>query len=224
MTHPWDGFRAHQGFPQLFCPPSDSAVARACCPTYRILWLRARKGQNMVWDAEMIRQLRELWSEGLSTAEIGRRLGFSKNAIVGKAHRLDLSARPSPIRREAAKPSSPVSTPAAVTLPPLPSVGPALPVSSPPIATVRALRIVPETPPARPVMIVPPPAPSLAPLRPIPQPQLRRARTTCCWPMGEPGTRNFRFCEADAVNSKPYCEEHVKLAYVRLKERKDDAA
>ena len=45
---------------------------------------------------DTIARLRDLWAEGLSTAEIGRRLGVSKNAIVGKAHRLELSARPSP--------------------------------------------------------------------------------------------------------------------------------
>ena len=54
----------------------------------------------MVWDEETIHHLRDLWAQGLSTAEIGRRLNVSKNAIVGKAHRLDLDARPSPIRRE----------------------------------------------------------------------------------------------------------------------------
>ncbi|HET8995583.1 MAG TPA: GcrA family cell cycle regulator, partial [Acetobacteraceae bacterium] len=54
----------------------------------------------MEWADETITRLRELWSEGHSTAEIGRRLGVSKNAVVGKAHRLDLPARPSPIRRE----------------------------------------------------------------------------------------------------------------------------
>src|SRR5215472_10744294 len=50
------------------------------------------------WSDDRIRQLRRLWSEGHSTAEIGRRMGISKNAVVGKAHRLDLPARPSPIR------------------------------------------------------------------------------------------------------------------------------
>ncbi|MGH7042669.1 MAG: GcrA family cell cycle regulator, partial [Acetobacteraceae bacterium] len=61
-----------------------------------------------MWTEEMIGQLRVLWDEGLSTAEIGRRLGTSKNAIVGKAHRLDLSPRPSPIRPspEGARPRS----------------------------------------------------------------------------------------------------------------------
>ena len=54
----------------------------------------------MEWNEDVIGRLRELWAEGHSTAEIGRRLGVSKNAIVGKAHRLELPARPSPIRRE----------------------------------------------------------------------------------------------------------------------------
>lgn len=53
----------------------------------------------MEWAEETVARLRMLWDEGFSTAEIGRRLGVSKNAVVGKAHRLDLPARPSPIRR-----------------------------------------------------------------------------------------------------------------------------
>lgn len=54
------------------------------------------------WSDDVIVRLRQFWAAGHSTAEIGRRLGVSKNAVVGKAHRLDLPARPSPIRREAA--------------------------------------------------------------------------------------------------------------------------
>ena len=53
----------------------------------------------MEWTEEAIAKLRTLWAEGLSTAEIGRRLNISKNAVVGKAHRLNLPPRPSPIRR-----------------------------------------------------------------------------------------------------------------------------
>jgi GcrA cell cycle regulator len=56
----------------------------------------------MEWTAEAIERLKALWAEGLSTAEIGRRMGISKNAVVGKAHRLNLPARPSPIRQDAA--------------------------------------------------------------------------------------------------------------------------
>ena len=53
----------------------------------------------MTWTAERIAELKRLWAAGTPTAEIGRRLGVSKNAVVGKAHRLGLAARPSPIKR-----------------------------------------------------------------------------------------------------------------------------
>ncbi|CAI9121679.1 GcrA family cell cycle regulator [Brytella acorum] len=53
----------------------------------------------MEWTEEVISRLQELWQQGLSTAEIGRQLNITKNAVVGKAHRLGLPARPSPIRK-----------------------------------------------------------------------------------------------------------------------------
>lgn len=59
----------------------------------------------MDWTPEQIGQLTRLWSEGLSTAEIGKRLGISKNAVVGKAHRLHLNSRPSPIKRVGPRPA-----------------------------------------------------------------------------------------------------------------------
>jgi GcrA cell cycle regulator len=51
-----------------------------------------------IWTPELIQNLSKLWNEGHSTAEIGRRLGISKNAVVGKAHRLALTPRPSPLK------------------------------------------------------------------------------------------------------------------------------
>ena len=57
----------------------------------------------MTWTAEKIKQLKKLWSKGKSTVEIGRELGISKNAVVGKVHRLELNARPSPIKKEVVK-------------------------------------------------------------------------------------------------------------------------
>jgi GcrA cell cycle regulator len=54
----------------------------------------------MSWSGERIAELKQLWSEGHSAAEIGRRLEVSKNAVIGKAHRLGLPSRPSPIKRE----------------------------------------------------------------------------------------------------------------------------
>ena len=61
------------------------------------------KEREMTWTTEKIKQLKKLWSKGKSTVEIGRELGISKNAVVGKVHRLELNARPSPIKKEAVK-------------------------------------------------------------------------------------------------------------------------
>src|SRR5580692_7401139 len=94
---------------------------------------RRRRGERLMeWAEETIVRLRELWDEGHSTAQIAVRLGVSKNAVVGKAHRLDLPARPSPIKREGAPtpPSQPRPgrprrlCPGAKTLPPLSSAVP----------------------------------------------------------------------------------------------------
>ncbi|MBE1237955.1 global cell cycle regulator GcrA-like protein [Phaeovibrio sulfidiphilus] len=53
----------------------------------------------MVWNDDTVERLKKLWADGLTTGDIGKQLGVSKNAVVGKAHRLGLKARPSPIKR-----------------------------------------------------------------------------------------------------------------------------
>ena len=58
----------------------------------------------MSWTEERIDDLRRLWDAGYSASAIGKQIGMSKNAVIGKAHRLGLRARPSPIRRSAPKP------------------------------------------------------------------------------------------------------------------------
>ena len=156
----------------------------------------------MEWNETVIAELRGLWSAGLSTAEIGRRLGISKNAVVGKAHRLDLSPRPSPIRRQERDPSAPPPAPRAVgpTLAPLPS----RPAPAPQAAT-------------------PAPKPSLPRrLTAVATPVVRVS--ACCWPIGEPGKPSFHFCDAVALQGKPYCADHAQLAYVKIRDRRDDAA
>jgi GcrA cell cycle regulator len=182
----------------------------------------------MVWNEDTIRQLKDLWTEGHSTAEIGRRLGVSKNAIVGKAHRLELDARPSPIRRESGKSETdrpaPFPRPAGPTLPPLAS-------ASVPPPTVRLDTPAPRRPPP-PVPVVrvpmvttaPPMRHELPPMRAVSAAPVRRSAPTCCWPIGEPGTKSFRFCDDASLAGKPYCDEHARLAYVRIKDRKEDAA
>lgn len=174
----------------------------------------------MVWDTGTIRQLRDFWTEGHSTAEIGRRLGVSKNAIVGKAHRLELEARPSPIRRGVVKPVvdrvSVFPRCAGPTLPPLASAR--LSAPSVPPSNVQVLRSPAVTAPAAPQAL------AVQRFRPAPAQHMRRAAPSCCWPIGDPGTKAFHFCDDASLPGKPYCDEHAKLAYVKIRDRKDDAA
>jgi GcrA cell cycle regulator len=176
----------------------------------------------MDWTDEVIERLRAFWAEGHSTAEIGRRMGVSKNAVVGKAHRLGLTARPSPIRRGAGGDTprrAPIRRAVGPTLPPL--SGPAEPLPSLPT-------------PMRPVApsVMPAAAPvHAAPVQSVQAPTLRAVTRApggriipCCWPIGEPGTRSFRFCDAGSAAGKPYCAEHAALAYVKIRDRREDAA
>lgn len=175
----------------------------------------------MEWNDEVISRLRALWDEGHSTAEIGRRLGVTKNAVVGKAHRLDLSARPSPIRRDAggaprARAPRRISGP---TLPPLACTR-AAPVGDQRPTAPRMAEPRPVEPRQAAVYRPPAPAPVLTavPSRPY-------ARVVpCCWPIGEPGTRAFRFCDEGSAPGKPYCAAHAQLAYVKVRDRREDAA
>ena len=171
----------------------------------------------MEWAEEIIVRLRALWDEGLSTAEIGRQLGVSKNAVVGKAHRRALPARPSPIRRDGGGGGAPRRSSlrrlAGPTLPPLSSTAPIGDAATGGTAL-------------SPLAVLAPKALAVTPARaaspPLPRPYGRVV--SCCWPLGEPGTRSFRFCEEASEPGKPYCPEHVKLAYVRVRERREDAA
>ena len=164
---------------------------------------------TMDWTDEVITRLRQLWAEGHSTAEIGRRLGVSKNSIVGKAHRLELDPRPSPIRNGgpgARRKSRPTPPPLRNILQ-LPSRPPS------PSPRTKAATKKPSKPqprhPRRPLTaaIKPPPLAAKAPIPP------RIGEHACCWPIGEPGTKGFQFCDAPALAGKPYCEQHAARAY-----------
>ena len=164
----------------------------------------------MEWSDEVVARLRALWADGHSTAEIGRRLGVSKNAVVGKAHRLDLPSRPSPIRRDGS--GTPRSrTPRRVTGPTLPPLN----CTRMPLATPRASLSL-DLPSSS-------PQPQLAP-RPLAVPMYAGRVVPCSWPLGEPGTKTFRFCDDSSLPGKPYCEAHAAIAYVRVRDRRDEVA
>ena len=61
-------------------------------PRYYMLLIN--KEMKMSWNDENVSRLRDLWDQGLPTAQIGKLIGFTKNAVVGKAHRIGLERRP----------------------------------------------------------------------------------------------------------------------------------
>ena len=159
---------------------------------------------NFDWTDEAITRLHTLWDEGHATAEIGRRMGITKNAVVGKAHRLDLSGRTSPILRNGpAQPRIPRAKG-----PTLPTMGASKPASA------SATAATTPQPPAAPLRTVA--ATLAAPVR-------RLSGEPCCWPLGEPGTRGFRYCDAATERGSPYCPEHADLSTVKGKERRSRA-
>lgn len=143
------------------------------------------------WTDFAITRLRQFWADGLSTAEIGRRLNISRNAVIGKAHRLHLPARMSPIKPKAHRPQ--------------------MRSDGPPV--VRRSATLPKLSCLRPVATLAASTREHASLRHSGQ---------CCWPIGDPGTPRFRFCDTAAIPGKPYCETHARLAYLTPSSRPDN--
>ena len=107
-------------------------------------------------------------------------------------------------------PAHHLGVPAATALAPGGPVGGPLPIAQ--LAPAHA-----RPPAAEPAIVARPPAPR-AVSGYIPRPM------ACCWPIGEPGTKSFHFCEAEAVPGKPYCAEHAHIAYVKVRDRREEAA
>lgn len=189
-------------------------------PTYSTFWI----------EKDRIPRLRVLWNETLpdgrprySTSAIGRELGCSKNAVIGKAQREGLPARACPIirapddpRRGKGNSSKPVPRAGAKTLPTLSSL--TKPVEAAPTVKRVQPAAAPKPPPQAPLS--PPEAPPRAPMTPAPYGKVME----CCWPLGHPGTSSFCFCKKPSVPGKPYCQSHVEVAYVRIRDRREDEA
>ena len=144
------------------------------------------------WTPARISTLIALWTEGISTIEIGRRLDVTKNSVVGKVHRLGLPKRVSPIgsKSRERKPAVARTT--------------AEPRKTSAIKTAVSLSQQPrkEVPSG--------PVPKA---NPVSMEQL--SNSMCSWPEGEPGKENFHFCGAPVLEGKPYCVSHCARAYVR---------
>lgn len=183
----------------------------------------------MDWTEEKIAELTRLWGEGHSTAEIGRRMGCTKNVIVGKAHRLGLPARQSPINSEArtlqAAAKRAQNLAAAVRLKQegysaaqisrqlglnRETAGKMLRDAGHGSNGGRRHALKPGA--ALPGLVAVPAEPSA----PVAAHPLVRLGGGCRWPDGDPRKAGFRFCERpDVVQGKPYCEEHCAKAYDR---------
>lgn len=196
----------------------------------------------MSWTDERVETLKRMWAEGQSASQIAKELGgVTRNAVIGKVHRLGLSNRVAGGKEDeddtpvaaatTAKPDprpepAPRAEPAARTAPERPAAAaPAAPSNVTPLPIRKA--IVPAGQPL-------PPQPSANEISPEALASVRevekRARRltlmelterTCKWPIGDPATDDFWFCGLPSLPGKPYCEAHVGVAFQPMSARRD---
>jgi GcrA cell cycle regulator len=169
----------------------------------------------MEWTEQRIDILRRLWGQGQTASQIATILGgVTRNAVIGKAHRLGLTGRPSPIKRDGASPSQPrrrQAQPQRRMQPSLPPLAASLGVSRPQSAGMQAA--MNET------QAAPPPAEArTAPKAPAQQRNVHAGSKTCSWPVGDPKQPGFHFCGESAEPGRSYCAHHCGIAYHRKSE------
>lgn len=154
----------------------------------------------MSWTVERIELLRQSWEAGMTASQIAETLGegVTRNAIIGKAHRLGLQARPSPVKIIEAL-SAVVDTVVA-------AVEGAIDGAT---AAVAAPRPAPKRPSRA------------APAKPAKTTLLDLSEKVCKWPIGHPGETDFHFCGKAAQAGFPYCTEHCAIAYQAQLPRRD---
>lgn len=168
----------------------------------------------MSWTDDRVELLKKLWSDGLSASQIAGELGgVTRNAVIGKVHRLGLSGR-AKSTSSSAKPRR--ARPAATG-----SATPKRPAQQPQSVGATALKADFAPAPA----VAPKPAVEpVADLVPISQRAsiLTLTERTCKWPIGDPSTDDFYFCGRTSDAGVPYCAHHCKIAYQPLADRRRD--
>ena len=182
------------------------------------------------WTDERVETLTKLWMEGLSASQIAGELGegVTRNAVIGKVHRLKLSARAKPTNsapraRPAARPAPRrVASPSAGMSSPMSSgaakmARPAMQASRPQSIGATALAMDPQMDQQLYV------APAAAELF-IPEDKrlslLQLTEATCKWPIGDPLSKDFYFCGQHSLESGPYCDFHSRRAYHQVDKKR----
>jgi GcrA cell cycle regulator len=164
----------------------------------------------MSWTDERVEMLKKLWADGLSASQIAAELGgVTRNAVIGKVHRLGLSGR-------AKSPSS-----AAPRQRKARNTSQMMRVSRPAMRgntalahhALEAYDLAPDPQPERIENIIP-----------IGQrcSLLELNDAKCRWPIGDPGSADFFFCGGNPVGELPYCAYHARLAYQPAADRRRD--
>ncbi|CAN1568125.1 GcrA cell cycle regulator [Paracoccaceae bacterium] len=201
----------------------------------------------MSWTDERVETLKRMWGEGQSASQIAKELGgVTRNAVIGKVHRLGLSNRAAgkDEEEEAPQPAAAAAAPPRVdpaARAEAPAARPEAPRSAAPASAASAAAPVVSNVTPLPLRkaIIPagqplPPQPSLNEISPEALASVRevekRARKltlmelterTCKWPIGDPATEDFWFCGLPSIAGKPYCEAHVGVAFQPMSARRD---
>lgn len=175
-------------------------------------------GEKMPWTDERVDLLKKLWADGLSASQIANKLGMgvTRNAVIGKVHRLNLAGRVTAPRAQSARtarkaprePSAPGSR--SHTAPSMPTAG----------ATALKPFAAPQATPRTQQLLEP------KPLRLVDLPKdgritiLHLSDKTCKWPIGDPTHDDFCFCGHGPRDGSPYCEYHARIAYQPAQDRR----
>ncbi|MEQ8898249.1 MAG: GcrA family cell cycle regulator [Roseovarius sp.] len=196
----------------------------------------------MSWSDERVEKLKKMWAEGQSASQIAKELGgVTRNAVIGKVHRLGLSNRNGSGGGAASEPA-PKPKPAAAAKPrnkPKPAAKPAPRPEAKPDLTAEEPAEAASVPASRAKAIIPagqplPPQPSANEIDPealakVSEVEKKAKRLTlmeltertCKWPVGDPATEDFWFCGLPVQSGKPYCEAHVGVAFQPMSSRRD---
>jgi GcrA cell cycle regulator len=152
----------------------------------------------MAWNDERVELLKKLWADGLSASQIAGRLGsVTRNAVIGKVHRLGLSGRATTSRMKSHRPRVRSQSAKRLMKPRFANVG------NPAFRNLYLSDTEPYVPPAEELVI---------PLKERKYIQTL-TETSCRWPIGDPQQADFHFCGKNKITGLPYCEVHARRAF-----------